>query len=122
MMRRTLRAARAPLSFFPICRDNPVFPRPHGWRRREAFALAIGITVAEARAMRVRKPRAASLFGAGQMEEIAEMLRLHDAELLIVDGSLTAIQQRNLEKAVEAKVIDRTGLILEIFGETGRDC
>ena len=81
------------------------------------LALAIGIEVAEANAMRVRKVRAASLFGGGQMEEIAALLRTSDAELLIVDGALTAIQQRNLEKAVEAKVIDRTGLILEIFGE-----
>ena len=81
------------------------------------LALAIGIEVAEAKAMRVRKVRAASLFGGGQMEEIAALLRTSDAELLIVDGALTAIQQRNLEKAVEAKVIDRTGLILEIFGE-----
>ena len=81
------------------------------------LALAIGIEVAEAKAMRVRKVRAASLFGGGQMEEIAALLRASDAELLIVDGALTAIQQRNLEKAVEAKVIDRTGLILEIFGE-----
>ncbi len=81
------------------------------------LALAIGIEVAEARAMRVRKVRAASLFGGGQIEEIAALMRASDAELLIVDGALTAIQQRNLEKAVEGKVIDRTGLILEIFGE-----
>lgn len=81
------------------------------------LALAIGIEVAEARAMRVRKVRAASLFGGGQIEEIAALMRASEAELLIIDGALTAIQQRNLEKAVEAKVIDRTGLILEIFGE-----
>jgi GTP-binding protein HflX len=51
------------------------------------------------------------------LEEIAELIEQLGAELLIVDGGLTAIQQRNLEDKVGVKVIDRTGLILEIFGE-----
>jgi GTP-binding protein HflX len=57
------------------------------------------------------------LLGKGQIEEIAELARAKDAHLLIVDSPLTPIQQKNLEDEVGAKVIDRTGLILEIFGE-----
>jgi GTP-binding protein HflX len=66
---------------------------------------------------RVRSPRAVTLLGGGQVEEIAEMGRELEADLLIVDASLTAIQQRNLEERTGLKTIDRTGLILEIFGE-----
>jgi GTP-binding protein HflX len=65
----------------------------------------------------VRSPRPATLFGSGQTEAIAEALRAHGAELLIVDAAISPIQQKNLETAAKAKVIDRTGLILEIFGE-----
>ena len=58
-----------------------------------------------------------TLLGGGQVEEIAEMGRDLEVDLLIVDASLTAIQQRNLEERTGLKTIDRTGLILEIFGE-----
>jgi len=57
------------------------------------------------------------LFGEGQIERIATACNMEQAELVIVDGSLSAIQQRNLEEKLKRKVIDRTGLILEIFGE-----
>jgi len=73
--------------------------------------------VRERRHFKVRQPRPATLFGSGQVEQLAEALRGAEAELLIVDGTITPIQQKNLEDAVKAKVIDRTGLILEIFGE-----
>jgi GTPase len=65
----------------------------------------------------VRQPRPGTLFGKGQVEQIAETVEEAGAELLIVDGTISPIQQKNLEDAVKAKVIDRTGLILEIFGE-----
>jgi GTP-binding protein HflX len=65
----------------------------------------------------VRTIRPATLLGKGQVEEIAELAKEHEAGLLIVDAALTPIQQKNLENEVGAKVIDRTGLILEIFGE-----
>jgi GTP-binding protein HflX len=51
------------------------------------------------------------------VEELASRVRAVEAELVIIDGALTPVQQRNLEKEIKAKVIDRTGLILEIFGE-----
>ena len=67
--------------------------------------------------MRVRTVRPATLIGKGQAEELAELAKQEDARLLIVDSALTPIQQKNLEEEVGTKVIDRTGLILEIFGE-----
>jgi GTPase len=93
--------------------------RDVGARLEEAAGLAeaIGIEVAEKLHFRIRRPRPATLFGPGQVESIAEQARLAEAELLIVDAAITPIQQKNLETAVKAKVIDRTGLILEIFGE-----
>jgi GTPase len=103
-----------------------VYPnlRAHGAQDPEArleeargLALAIGIVVADAFALPVRQPRPATLFGEGQVANIAIACTQHEAELVIVDGSLSAIQQRNLEEKLNRKVIDRTGLILEIFGE-----
>ena len=81
------------------------------------LAEAIGDVVTDKLAFRVRSPKAATLFGSGQVENIAEAARQAEAELIIVDAPITPIQQRNLETATKAKVIDRTGLILEIFGE-----
>ena len=81
------------------------------------LAEAIGVDVVERLAFKLRQPKPATLFGSGQVESIATAARMAEAELVIVDAALTPIQQRNLEKALDAKVIDRTGLILEIFGE-----
>ena len=81
------------------------------------LAEAIGIVVAERLHFRVRSARAATLFGSGQVDSIAAAVVRDEAELVIVDAAITPIQQRNLEQATKAKVIDRTGLILEIFGE-----
>lgn len=83
----------------------------------EGLAEAIGIDVVAARPVRVRTVRPATLLGKGQVEEIAELATKDGAGLLIVDSALTPIQQKNLEDEVGTKVIDRTGLILEIFGE-----
>lgn len=98
----------------------------HGVERRDSdarleeargLALAIGIDVRGAQAFRVRDRKPATLFGSGQVDQIATLARAEEAELVIVDNPLSPVQQSNLEKATEAKVIDRTGLILEIFGE-----
>lgn len=83
----------------------------------EGLALAIGVNVVRKKHYRVRNPRASTLLGGGQVDEITEMGRDLEIDLLIVDASLTAIQQRNLEEKTGVKTIDRTGLILEIFGE-----
>ena len=81
------------------------------------LALAIGLVVAEAFTVPLRQVRPATLFGEGQIQRIAAECELEQAELVIVDGALSGIQQRNLEEKLQRKVIDRTGLILEIFGE-----
>ncbi|MEN9683538.1 MAG: GTPase HflX [Pseudomonadota bacterium] len=83
----------------------------------KGLALAIGLIVADAFAIPIREARAGTLFGEGQIQNIDVACNLGEAELVIVDGSLSAIQQRNLEEKLKRKVIDRTGLILEIFGE-----
>lgn len=81
------------------------------------LAEAIGIHVAERLHFKIRGAKPATLFGSGQVKWIAQATEQVDAELLIVDSAITPIQQKNLETATNAKVIDRTGLILEIFGE-----
>jgi GTP-binding protein HflX len=81
------------------------------------LAAAIGLDVADKLAFRIRQPKPSTLFGSGQVEQIATAARMEEAELVVVDAALTPVQQQNLEKATNAKVIDRTGLILEIFGE-----
>ena len=88
-------------------------------RLAEAVALAeaISLDVAAALIVPLRKPAPATLIGSGKVEEIAALVRVHEAELIVIDHPVSPIQQRNLEKAWSAKVLDRTGLILEIFGE-----
>ncbi|MEO5809908.1 MAG: GTPase HflX [Sphingomicrobium sp.] len=81
------------------------------------LAEAIGIDVVARRAVRIRLVRPASLFGKGQAEDIAALAETNDVRLLIVDTALTPVQQKTLEELTKCKVIDRTGLILEIFGE-----
>ncbi|QYU71023.1 GTPase HflX [Leptolyngbya sp. 15MV] len=81
------------------------------------LALAIGIVVADAFVLPVRDVRPGTLFGSGQVDNIATRCELEEAELVVIDGALSPIQQRNLEEKLKRKVIDRTGLILEIFGE-----
>ena len=81
------------------------------------LALAIGIVVADAFVVSVREVKPGTLFGSGQVDNIATACEQSEAELVVVDGALSPIQQRNLEDRLKRKVIDRTGLILEIFGE-----
>lgn len=68
----------------------------------------------------IRRIRASTLFGSGQVELIAEQAKIHEIDVIFVDHQLTPVQQRNLEKAWSTKVVDRTGLILEIFASRAR--
>lgn len=110
------RGARA-LVVYPQMRGRGDLDPEARLEEANGLALAIGLVVADASAIPIREPRAATLFGEGQIQNIATACELNEAELVIVDGSLSAIQQRNLEENLKRKVIDRTGLILEIFGE-----
>ena len=83
----------------------------------EGLARAIDLNIVHSAIVPVAKPQPATLFGAGKVEEIAGIVTASEAGLVVVDHALTPVQQRNLEKEWNAKVLDRTGLILEIFGE-----
>ncbi|WP_077971310.1 GTPase HflX [Bartonella apihabitans] len=84
------------------------------------LAEAIRLDVVEKISVNVEKPRPATLLGQGKVEEIGKIVSDEKIDLAVVDSSLTPIQQRNLEKAWNCKVIDRTALILEIFGDRAR--
>ena len=81
------------------------------------LAAAIGLHVRDTAVIRIRAPKPATLLGSGQVETLSASVNAFEVDLVIVDGALTPVQQNNLEKSLETKVIDRTGLILEIFGE-----
>ena len=95
-----------------------VVKRPDAHRMGEAIGLAgaIDLKVAEALIVPISAPRPSTLFGKGKMLEILALIESTGAQLVIVDHPLTPVQQRNLETEWKVKVIDRTGLILEIFG------
>ncbi len=84
------------------------------------LAAAIELMVVHAEIVRIARVRPATLFGAGKTEELAGLFAGLQAGVVVVNGVLTPIQQRNLERAWHCKVIDRTGLILEIFGARAR--
>jgi len=125
--REGLRATHAPptraIVILPERRDHAdeagAAPRTGEAKLAEAVSLAeaIGLDVAQALIVPLRRLVPATLIGAGKVEEIAGIARIHDVEVVIVDYPVSPVQQRNLEKAWSAKVLDRTGLILEIFGE-----
>jgi GTPase len=91
-------------------------------RLDEATGLAAAIDLAIVRSFiaATDQPRPATYLGKGKVEEIAAMAKAEEIGLVVVDAALSPVQQRNLEKAFDAKVIDRTGLILEIFGRRAR--
>ncbi|ODR96469.1 hypothetical protein AUC69_14480 [Methyloceanibacter superfactus] len=103
-------------------RGHEPVSRPPQARLDEAvgLAFAIHLDVVASGLVPVPHPKPATLFGTGKVEELAGLVRAEGAELVIVDHPLTPVQQRNLERAWDAKVLDRTGLILEIFGERAR--
>ncbi|GLQ19368.1 GTPase HflX [Algimonas porphyrae] len=80
------------------------------------LAEALGVAAVEARIVPIREVKVSNFFGSGQIEDMAAAIQALALDMVIVNGELTPIQQRNLEKALHVKVIDRTGLILEIFG------
>jgi len=91
-------------------------------RLAEAVGLtaAIGLVVVGEHIVPLARPAPATLMGSGKVEEIAADARAREPEVVIVNAQLSPVQQRNLEKAWDAKVLDRTALILEIFGERAR--
>jgi GTP-binding protein HflX len=86
-----------------------------------ALAAALpGLEVVGSGIVRLAKPHPGHLFGTGKIAELAETLKEAEVELVLVDGPVTPVQQRNLEKEWKVKILDRTGLILEIFSDRAR--
>jgi GTP-binding protein HflX len=86
----------------------------------KGLARAIDLDVTAEAVAPISVPRPATLIGKGKVDEIKFLVESEKPELVICDGQLSPVQQRNLEKAWNTKVLDRTGLILEIFGERAR--
>lgn len=107
---------------------HPVLPtdakarRDPQFRLEEAIGLAhaIDLDVVDSVLAQVRSPRPSTLLGSGKIDEIGLLVKAEEISLIVVDSQLSPVQQRNLENAWSCKVIDRTALILEIFGERAR--
>jgi GTP-binding protein HflX len=84
------------------------------------LAAAIKLDIIDSRVVRVSQPRPATLFGTGFVEEMVGPIAQDEIDIVVVDATVSPVQQRNLERSWKTKVIDRTGLILEIFGERAR--
>ncbi|ATG43331.1 GTP-binding protein HflX [Phaeobacter piscinae] len=98
-------------------------------RRDPVSALAEGVSLAEALpdidvigsdVVRLPKAHAGMLFGSGKIDELKTLFHDEEVELVLIDGPVSPVQQRNLEKAWKVKILDRTGLILEIFSDRAR--
>ena len=102
-------------------RESPSLRAPQA-RLDEAdgLARAIDLDIVAGELVMLSQVRPATYLGKGKVDEIAARIKDEEVELAVVDCALSPVQQRNLEKAFKAKVIDRTGLILEIFGERAR--
>lgn len=110
----------------PICQENKSENASGGCsvssRIQEALGLAraIRLEVVYYEAINITTLRPATLFGKGKVDSLAHYISEYYVELVVVDYFLTPVQQRNLEKLWKCKVIDRTALILEIFGDRAR--
>ncbi|MDD9926251.1 MAG: GTPase HflX, partial [Rhodospirillaceae bacterium] len=85
-----------------------------------SLAKAIELEVAHSETVTIARVRPSTLFGSGVVERFADLIKALEIDIVIVNAPLTPVQQRNLERDLHAKVIDRTGLILEIFGARAR--
>ncbi|MCF8469100.1 MAG: GTPase HflX, partial [Sneathiella sp.] len=118
--RETLRSGEAALVLHPYLKKNAHnrLRDPQGCLE-EAVSLtaAISLDVIHSEVVPLSKPKPGTLFGEGKIEELGEFIRNSHIDVVIIDGAVTPVQQRNLERRWKVKIVDRTGLILEIFGE-----
>lgn len=112
---------RAPTRAALVCLDlqGHMLQRSAAARKSEfeGLAQAIHLDVIFSDLVRLREVRPATYLGGGTVETLAERVEAEDVELVLIDAPLSPVQQRNLERLIGAKVLDRTALILEIFGE-----
>lgn len=88
----------------------------------EAVSLtaAISLDVIHSEVVPLSTPKPGTLFGEGKLEEFKDYIHAHEIDVVIIDGQVTPVQQRNIERRIKCKVVDRTGLILEIFGDRAK--
>ena len=115
---RGIRTGARALVILPVVQQKDALRSPEA-KLAEAVGLtrAIALEVVHDEVLRLRSPSVSHLLGRGQIERLAGLVAALEVEVVIIDGPVSPVQQRNLEKALKAKLIDRTGLILEIFGE-----
>ncbi len=101
----------------PLLPDMDPTDAEHDLAEAVSLLSAVSLKAGASEIVRVARPNPATLFGRGKVDELTELVATEHADLVIVNASVTPVQQRNLERALSAKVLDRTGLILEIFGE-----
>lgn len=109
------------LVLHPVRQDTSSLREPQ-LRLEEAIGLtmALGIDVCKSSIENMREIKPSTYFGEGKIDNFREIINENDIGILIIDDSISPIQQRNLEKKLQVKVIDRTGLILEIFSLRAR--
>jgi GTP-binding protein HflX len=89
----------------------------HSLEEAVSLANALDIEIVHSTVVPLKKPGAGTLFGSGKVQELKDIFKMEEVDLVVIDSPLTPIQQRNLEEEWGVKVWDRTGLILEIFGD-----
>ena len=119
-LKRPPRSRTADQAGAPVHPAAPLHSAQDRLSEATGLAEAIDLAVIESQLVPVAAPRPATLFGTGKVEELKGLIAAGDIALVIIDHPVSAIQQRNLERAWNVKVLDRTGLILEIFGRRAR--
>jgi GTP-binding protein HflX len=119
-LKRPPRSRTADQAGAPVRPAAPLHSAQDRLSEATGLAEAIDLAVIESQLVPVASPRPATLFGTGKVEELKGLIAADDIALVIIDHPVSAIQQRNLERAWNVKVLDRTGLILEIFGRRAR--
>ena len=119
-LKRPPRSRTADQAGAPVRPAAPLHSAQDRLSEATGLAEAIDLAVIESQLVPVAAPRPATLFGTGKVEELKGLIAADDIALVIIDHPVSAIQQRNLERAWNVKVLDRTGLILEIFGRRAR--
>lgn len=106
----------------PLYRGGPGRDRDPDSRLAECVSLAnaIELDVAHSETVKISHVRPATLLGLGLVERFAALIKALEIDIVVVNAPLTPVQQRNLERELHSKVIDRTGIILEIFGARAR--
>jgi len=115
MVEHSVKRDRA-LVVHPRFADNRASDADYDLDEAIGLAEALGVDPISARIVPIRDIRSSNFFGSGQISDMAAAIAGEALTLVIVNASLTPVQQRNLERTLKVKVIDRTGLILEIFG------